>query len=158
MDKEILDLINKVHELFRKQYLTLSVAESCTGGLISHYLTTVPGASTFFRGGIVAYSVEMKKEILGISSKTISRHGMVSEETAKEMAERVRIMAETDFSLSTTGNLGPEVLEDKDKGLVYIAVCKRGGTFSKELRLKGEREVIKEKATLEALKFLNELI
>lgn len=157
MNKEILKVICKVHELFRKRRLKLSVAESCTGGLISHYLTTVPGASTFFEGGVVSYSIEFKKGILGASSEIISRYGVASEETAREMADRIRALTGTDFSLSTTGNLGPEVLEDKEKGLVYVAVSKKGKTFSKELRLRGNREENKEEAAMEALKLLIEI-
>jgi PncC family amidohydrolase len=154
MKKEILDVVYKVHDLFTEKGLTLSVAESCTGGLISHFLTTVPGASMFFIGGIIAYSIEMKKEILGIPSEIISRHGMVSEETARKMAERVRGLTKADYSLSTTGNLGPDVLEGKEKGLVYTAVCKEGKIISSELRFQGDRELIKEKASLAALRLL----
>jgi PncC family amidohydrolase len=158
MDKEILEAIYKIHELFKRTGLTLSVAESCTGGLISHYLTTLPGASTFFEAGVVAYSIEFKKRILGVSSETISRHGVVSKETAREMAERIRVLTKTDFSVSTTGNLGPEVLENKEKGLVYIAVSKEGKTISSELKFEGERELIKEKASLAALRLLIEIM
>jgi len=74
------------------------------------------------------------------------------------MAEKIRAMAKTDFSLSTTGNLGPDVLEGKEKGLVYIAVSREGSTFSRELRLTGDREENKEEAALEALRFLIEVI
>ncbi len=158
MNKKTSEVIRKVHEFFKKKRLTLSVAESCTGGLVSHFLTTLPGASTFFEAGVVAYSIEFKKRILGVSSETISRHGVVSEETAREMAEKIRVLSKTDFSLSTTGNLGPEVLEGKEKGLVYIAVSKKGQTFTKELRLKGNREENKEDAALEALKLLMSII
>ncbi|HYA12492.1 MAG TPA: CinA family protein, partial [Thermodesulfovibrionales bacterium] len=102
----------------------------------------------------VAYSAEAKKKILGISPEVISKHGVVSEKTAKEMAEKVRSLTGTDYSLSTTGNLGPDVLEGKAKGLIYIAASKEGQTFSRELRLKGSREESKEEASLSALKFL----
>jgi PncC family amidohydrolase len=158
MDKKASEVILRVHELFKKKGLTLSVAESCTGGLISHYITALPGASNFFEAGVVAYSIEFKKRILGVSSETISRHGVVSEETAREMAEKIRVIAKTDFSFSTTGNLGPDVLEGKEKGLVYIAVAKAGQTFTKELRLKGNREENKEDASIEALRFLIETV
>ncbi len=157
MDEKALEIIQRVHELFKRKDLSLSVAESCTGGLISHYITTLPGASIFFRAGVVSYSVEAKKKILGISSDIISEHGVVSEETAKEMAEKVRSLAETDFALATTGNLGPEVLEGKEKGLVYIAVSKEGLTVSRELRLKGTRAENKKMASLLALRFLIEM-
>ncbi|MBM4136803.1 MAG: CinA family protein [Nitrospira sp.] len=158
MDKETSEVIQKAHELFKKKGLTLSVAESCTGGLISHYITSLAGASNFFEAGVVSYSIESKKGILGVSSEIISQYGVVSEETAREMAEKVRSLTGTDYSLSTTGNLGPDVLEGKDKGLVYIAVSTEGQTFSRELRLTGDREGNKGKASLLALKFLIEVI
>lgn len=158
MDKEILDVIKRVHEVFKKRGLTLSVAESCTGGLISHYITILPGASNFFEAGVVVYSVEAKKKILGISPEVISKHGVVSEKTAKEMAEKVRSLTGTDYSLSTTGNLGPDVLEGKMRGLIYTAVSKRGQTISSELRLKGSREENKEEASLSALRLLIEVV
>ena len=157
MNKKILEVIQRVHERFRETGLTLSVAESCTGGLISHYLTSLPGASNFFEAAVVTYSAEAKKKILSIPPEIISKYGVVSEETAKEMAEKMRALTKTDFSLSTTGNLGPDVLERKEKGLVYIAVSKEGETLSRELRLKGNREETKEEAAMVALKFLIEI-
>jgi PncC family amidohydrolase len=157
MDEKTLEVIQRAHELFKRKDLSLSVAESCTGGLISHYITSLPGASIFFRAGVVSYSVGAKKKILGISSDSISEHGVVSEETAKEMAEKTRSLAETDFALATTGNLGPEVLEGKEKGLVYIAVSKEGLTVARELRLKGTRAENKKTASLLALRFLIEM-
>jgi len=156
MDKKILEVIQILHELFRKIGSTLSVAESCTGGLISHYLTSLPGASNFFEAAVVTYSAQAKKKILDIPSEIISKYGVVSEETAREMAEKMRALTKTDFSLSTTGNLGPDVLEGKEKGLVYIAVSKEGETLSKELRLTGNREENKEMASFLALNFLIE--
>ncbi len=154
---KILEIIHRAHELFKARGLTLSVAESCTGGLISHYITHLPGVSAFFKAGVVSYSAEMKMKILGVSSDIISSYGVVSGQTAREMAEKVRVVTGTDLSVSTTGNLGPDVLEGKEKGLVYIAVSKKGRTFVKELRLKGNREENKEEAALEALSFLIEI-
>jgi len=158
MDGEVLEVVQKVHKFFRKKGLTLSVAESCTGGLISHYITTLPGASIFFKAGVISYSIESKKIILGVSPETISRHGVVSKEAAVEMAEKVRSLTRTDYSVSTTGNLGPDVLEGKEKGLIYIAVNKKGKTISRVLRLKGNREENKEEAALSALELLIEVV
>ncbi|MCG2813700.1 MAG: CinA family protein, partial [Thermodesulfovibrionales bacterium] len=109
-------IIRKVHEIFKKKGLKLSVAESCTGGLISHYITLLPGASAFFEAGVVTYSAESKMKILGLSSDTISSYGVISKETAGEMAERMRLLTKTGCAVSTTGNLGPDVLERKDIG------------------------------------------
>lgn len=158
MEEDTLIVIHQVHKLFKEKGLTLSVAESCTGGLISHYITSLPGASIFFKAGIVSYSVGTKKKILGVSFDMISEYGVVSEETAREMAEKVRLLTGTDFALSTTGNLGPDVLEGKERGLVYIAVSKEGLTVPRELKLRGNREENKETASLSALRLLIEII
>lgn len=149
--------IKKVDELFRERGLTLSVAESCTGGLICHYLASLPGQEReFFRAGVVAYSGNMKRKLLGVSKGTISKHGVISEETAREMAERMRSLAGTDYAISSTGNLGPDVMEGKQKGLVYIAASGEGKTVSKELRLAGDRGENKKRASILALKLVLE--
>ncbi len=158
MNNRLSETVKRVHDLFKKNKLTLSVAESCTGGLISHYITTLPGASNFFEAGVVSYSINAKKIILNVSPETISKFGVVSEETACEMAEKIRALTHTDLSLSTTGNLGPDVLEEKERGLIYIAVSKKGKTFSKEMRLKGNRKKNKEESALSALEFLIEIL
>ncbi|MBI5664098.1 MAG: CinA family protein [Nitrospirae bacterium] len=157
MGPGISDAIRSVHGLFKERGLTLSAAESCTGGLISHYVTALPGASVFFTAGVVAYSEKIKTTLLGVSPEVIRNSGIVSAETAVEMAEKVRSLAKTDYSVSTTGNLGPDVLEGKEKGLVYIAVSKDGKTVSREIRLKGSREENKAEAALEALRLLLEV-
>ncbi|MGO9611500.1 MAG: CinA family protein [Dissulfurispiraceae bacterium] len=158
MHTEISKIIRRVHNFFVARELTLSVAESCTGGLICHYLTALPGSSVFFEAGVVAYSLEAKRSILCIPAEVIAEQGVVSSKVAGEMAERIRSLTRTDYSLSTTGNLGPDVLENKDKGLIYIAVSRASRTFLRELRLTGEREDNKEMASIAALKFLIEVV
>jgi len=147
-----------IHRIFREKGLTLSLAESCTAGLISHYLTTVPGASRIYAAGVVTYSADAKKRILGIPQKVIDAHGIVSEQTAKQMARRVRSLTKTDVSVSTTGNLGPDVIENKPRGLVYVAVSTKKRTVAKKLMLKGTRGQIKEIAVIASLSFLLEVI
>lgn len=154
MTEETLIIIRKVHQLFTEGGLTLSVAESCTGGLISHCLTWLPGVSRFFEAGVVTYSASSKEKILGVSSLTIASHGVVSSETAIEMAEKMRLLTGTDYALSTTGNLGPDVLEGKEKGLIYIGMSKYGKSITKEMRLTGDRIQNKEEAARRALSFL----
>lgn len=158
MNKETLKIIETVHGLFTQQGLTLSTAESCTGGLVSHWITLLPGASAFLRAGIIAYSRDAKENILGVSGNTIDTFGMVSSEAAIEMAEKVRLVTGTDYSVSSTGNLGPDVLEGKDRGLVYLAACRKGKTITKQLMLKGSRAENKEAASLAALELLVELM
>lgn len=153
-----LKISQEIHRICRKKHLMLSLAESCTGGLISHYLTALPGASSFFEAGVVVYSAAAKKKILGIPQKTFAGYGVVSEETAREMAEKVRRLTGTDAALATTGNLGPDVLEGKQKGLVYVAVSTGRGTVSREYLFKGTRGQVKEKASRAALAFLAEVI
>ncbi len=154
MTGETLKVIRDVHQLFTDKGLRLSVAESCTGGLISHYLTWFPGSSIFFEAGVVTYSVSSKENILGVSSETIASYGAVSSETAKEMAEKMRLLSGTDYALATTGNLGPDVLEGKERGLIYAGISKEGKTIIKELRLNGDRTQNKEEAALSSLRFL----
>ncbi|HYQ47790.1 MAG TPA: CinA family protein [Thermodesulfovibrionales bacterium] len=153
-----LQTAKRINRIFREKKLTLSVAESCTGGLISHYLTAIPGASSFFVAGLVTYSAAAKKNLLGIRQRVFATYGIVSSETAMQMAEKVRLLTGTDVSISTTGNLGPELLEGKAKGLVYIAISTRKGTVSRTYRFNGMRGQIKEKAASAALEFLAETV
>ena len=83
MDHTLEDVLQTVHSLMKAKNLSLSVVESCTGGLISHYLTSLPGASAFFEAGVVAYSAEAKKTILGVAPETTSQYGVVSEQTVR---------------------------------------------------------------------------
>lgn len=153
-----LKIIRHINRIFGEKNLTLSVAESCTGGLISHYLTAVPGASSFFEAGVVTYSAAAKKKLLGMSQTVFATHGMVSEETARLMAKKVRLLTGTDVGVSTTGNLGPDVLEGKPKGLVYIAISTRKETVIRKCMFKGSRGHVKEQAVRTALAFLSEVI
>ena len=118
-------LSRQVHEFFISSGLTLSAAESCTGGLVSSYITDSEGASNFFKGGIVCYWTEAKIDILGVSPETIRLHGAVSSHAALEMAERVRSLFAADYSISTLSNLGPTAIEGKEAVLVFIAVSKK---------------------------------
>lgn len=151
-------MIERIHKRFKAAKLRLSLAESCTGGLISHLLTNLPGASAFFDSSIVCYSTESKIKLLGIRRSLIKRHGAVSEEVAREMATAVREKRETDFSLSITGNMGPEPMEEKKVGLVYMAVDRETETISKGMILEGDREEIKHGAAVASLQFLNEVL
>ena len=124
IDEEQLE--NVIGELLRSQGLTLSVAESCTGGLLGHRLTNVPGSSEYFIGGVVAYSYDAKERVLGVHHNTLYDHGAVSEKTALEMARSARRLFATDLALSVTGIAGPGGgMPDKPVGLVFIALSTR---------------------------------
>jgi nicotinamide-nucleotide amidase len=122
------------HKLMTSRGCTLSTAESCTGGTIASRLTAFSGASAYFKGGIVAYSNEVKENILGVRSETLASYGAVSEETVHEMVEGVRQHLKTDYAIATTGIAGPTGgTPDKPVGTVWIAVAGPNGI---ETRLK----------------------
>ena len=113
-----------VGRLLAERGLTVAVAESCTGGLIAHRLTNVPGSSAYFLGGVVAYANEVKERVLGVRPETLRRYGAVSRETALEMARRVRRLLGADIALSATGIAGPAGgTPEKPVGLVYVALA-----------------------------------
>ena len=115
-----------VGQLLLKHKRTLALAESCTGGLIGHRITDVPGSSEYFAGGIVAYSYDAKEHLLGVQHNTLYDHGAVSAETAIEMARGARRTLGTDIGLSVTGIAGPGGgLPGKPVGLVYICLSAR---------------------------------
>jgi len=139
-------------ELYGK---TIAVAESCTGGLIGHYLTEVPGISRFFLEDLVTYSNQAKSELLGVPTETIAAVGAVSEEVAAAMAEGVRRRAKADVGLSTTGIAGPAGgSPEKPVGLVYCGLAAESGTHVERLTLVGDRSVVKDRAAKYALHFL----
>ncbi len=121
---------------------TVSTAESCTGGYLSHLITKVPGSSAYFEGGVVAYSYEAKTMELGVKSETLLSHGAVSEETIIEMAEGVRNKFKTTFGIATSGIAGPGGgTTDKPVGTVWIACAGPNGTKARKLQLTNFREL-----------------
>jgi PncC family amidohydrolase len=119
-------LEEKVGQLLVEQGLTLALAESCTGGLIGHRITNVPGSSDYFIGGVVAYAYAAKERVLGVSHDTLYDHGAVSEQTALEMAHGARRLLMTDVALAVTGIAGPGGgMPEKPVGLAYIALSAR---------------------------------
>ncbi len=127
---------------------TLSVAESCTGGLLTSAFVDLSGSSGYLLEGDVTYSNAAKQRRLGVSKETLERDGAVSAACAKEMAEGMRSAAGSDYALSTTGYAGPE---GKDVGLVFVALASKEGTIVKELHLRGDRARIRDAAVLHAL-------
>lgn len=141
--------------LLRKSNKTLAVAESCSGGLIGHRLTNVPGSSEYFREGVIAYSNAAKIDLLFVSPELIETHGAVSLQTAKAMAHGVRRRARADFGLSVTGIAGPSGgTPDKPVGLVFIALAWRGGTEVQKNLFPGTRDRIKIQSAQKALDIL----
>jgi nicotinamide-nucleotide amidase len=141
-----------VGTMLKERDLTLAVAESCTGGLIAHRLTNVPGSSAYLKGGLIAYSNEMKQQSLGVRSGTLQAHGAVSEETAAEMAGGVRRVLGTNLGLAVTGIAGPEGgTPDKPVGTVCFGLEAADSMYTRRYQLWGTREWIKLLASQVAL-------
>lgn len=137
-DCETLDEL--VHKTLTERGLTLATAESCTGGNIARLLTAQAGASVYFKGGVVAYSNEVKESVLGVKHSTLEAHGAVSEETVREMAEGVRTRLGTDLAIATTGIAGPDGgTSEKPVGTVWIAVADARHTEAKLLQFGANR-------------------
>jgi PncC family amidohydrolase len=148
-------LESMVGELVRSKGLTVSLAESCTGGLLGHRLTNVPGSSDYFIGGVIAYSYEAKERVLGVRHSTLYDHGAVSEQTALEMAQGARRLFGTDLALSVTGIAGPGGgMPDKPVGLVYIAISTRDQDMCHRFVWEDDREENKAHSAQAALGLL----
>lgn len=134
-----------VGKLLLQKGMFLSVAESCTGGLIGARLTEVPGSSEYLKGGVIAYCNELKKSILGVAPELLDQYGAVSKQTAVAMAEGVRQLTSTDLGLAVTGVAGPGGgTPTKPRGLVYIALATSEGTFCQKFQFPGERFEVRE--------------
>lgn len=145
----------EIGPLMRQRRATLSVAESCTGGLIVHRITNVSGSSDYFEMGIVSYSNRSKVELLNVPRGEIDRYGAVSHQVAEKMARGVRLRAKTDIGLATTGIAGPRGGTRRTPvGTVFIGLDHKGGTEVREFHFKGNRREIKEKASQKGLEML----
>ncbi|UCH07889.1 MAG: competence/damage-inducible protein A [Deltaproteobacteria bacterium] len=133
-----------VGEQLKARNMTLSLAESCTGGLIGHRLTSVSGSSVYFERGAVVYSDRSKVEMLGVQQHTLDTYGAVSDQTVREMAEGIRRSAKTDMGLAVTGIAGPlGGSEMKPVGTVFIGLSARNSLFSGQYRFPGDRQSVK---------------
>ena len=133
---------------------TIATAESCTGGLVASHFTDLSGASKYFKGGVVAYTNEIKRDLLHVKAETLETFGAVSGQTALEMATNVREIFSATIGLSTTGVAGPLTSEGKPVGLVYVAIVGEGFSEVKEFHFAGSRTEIKLQAADEAMNLL----
>lgn len=153
--EEKVTLPEAVLSLLKERSLTVTTAESCTGGMLSASLVGIAGASDAFQEGYVTYSNEAKESLLGVSHEILEKYGAVSEETAAEMAEKAAGKANADAALSITGIAGPGGgTPDKPVGLVYIGVWLKGSSQVVKYQLKGNRNKIREYAVANALHLL----
>jgi nicotinamide-nucleotide amidase len=153
--KGIETLESVVGNLLREKGEMLATAESCTGGRVAQLLTSAPGSSDYFWGGVVSYANAAKKRLLGVKKETLRTDGAVSEKAAREMAERLRVKAHTDYALSVTGIAGPGGgTGSKPVGRVYIGLATPTGTRVWEKTLVGGRTFIQHQSALWALDYL----
>ncbi len=144
-----------VVKLLASKKLTLSTAESCTGGLVAQRVTDISGSSKVFAGGVVAYSNQVKTDLVGVPAELIERVGAVSPEVAQSLAEGARKRFNTDYGIGITGVAGPDGgTPEKPVGLVYIAVAYEGGSLSEEGRFIGSRSIVRHRASQTALNML----
>lgn len=141
--------------LLTKDNLTLSTAESCTGGKIAALLTEVPGASKYFKGSVVSYASQAKVDVLNISEEILEKYSVVSAEITEVMALSVQQMMKTDFAIATTGNAGPNKGDsDAEIGTVFIAIATPNGVFSEEFNFGQPREKVMDRAVSKALELI----
>jgi len=145
-------LENITGKLLIEKDMTIAVAESCTGGLLNHHFTSVSGSSKYMKGGVVAYSNEIKRDILGVQEKTLAKFGAVSEETAIELALGIRQKLFSEIGISITGIAGPTGgTHDKPVGLVFIGYSKKNYDFVKKYLFYGDRKSINYRSTKVAI-------
>ena len=137
---------------------TVSAAESCTGGEISHLLTTVPGSSAYYLGSVTSYAVSVKEKVLGVPAEIISEHGVVSSEVAAAMAEGVRKLTGSDYSVSTTGLAGPGGDGVNPEGTVWIGVSGPNGTITQKRNYHNDRRRNIERFAASSLDLLRQMI
>lgn len=152
------DLETTLGHLLKEHALTLSVAESCTGGEIAHLITSVAGSSAYFLGSVTSYAVSVKEKVLGVPAETIRRFGVVSSEVAAAMAEGVRALTGSDYAVATTGLAGPSGDEHNPVGTVWIGAAGPRGTKTVKYVYKNDRKRNIERFAASALNFLRLLI
>jgi len=152
-------IVMQTHNLLIKSRKTISVAESCTGGLLCAYLTQISGSSGYFILGVVTYSNKSKEGILNIPPALFAKKGAVSQEVAQRMAQSVRKIAKTDFGIAITGIAGPTGgTPQKPVGTVFIAVNSKTKTICKKFHFSGTRAAVRTKAAFNALKLLQNFL
>jgi len=148
-----------IGKLLTAQNKTISTAESCTGGKIAHVLTSVAGASNYFRGSVVSYATDTKVSVLGVSQNTITTHSVVSAEVAKEMVIGIQKMMKTDYAIATTGNAGPSKVDaDATIGKVFIALATPNDVLVSEFNFGQPREKVIDRTVNKAFELLQKEI
>ncbi|MDD5614292.1 MAG: CinA family protein [Candidatus Omnitrophica bacterium] len=149
-------LLNKIEKILKNQAISISTAESCTGGILANMLTSKSGSSGYFNCGLITYQRSSKEKMLKISKALLDRYGTISRECARIMAKNLKSITKSDITISTTGVAGPSEAENKPAGVAFVGIAFLNKTRVKEFRLQGTRLEIRKKLSLEALKMLYE--
>ena len=152
------DAVHRLVAELAAKNLTIAVAESLTGGLFMAALTSVPGVSRVFRGGVVAYATDTKESMLGVDAELLETSGAVDPDVAEQMAVGVRERFDVSFGLSSTGVAGPDDQDGKSPGLVFVAVSAPFGVWHRELLLEGDRSAVRTRAGIAALELLSDVL
>ncbi len=145
--------------LMQKQKVSLATAESCTGGKISQLVSSVPGASAYFKGSVVSYATAVKEDVLGLDPQLIASQGVVSAAVAVQMAEQVRQLLKSDYAIATTGNAGPSLGDESvPLGTVFIAIASAQETVVQEFSFGQPREKVIDRAVIKSLELLQKEI
>ena len=154
-----MDIAAKIGDLLRQKGLTLGTVESATGGLISNFITDIPGSSDYFKGSVVSYSNEIKVSVIGVKAETLDNYGAVSHQVAEEMALGGKKLLNVDICLADTGIAGPGgATENKSVGLFYLGMACKDGFFSRRHEFHGDRIQNKQSAAEAALAWLKEYL
>jgi len=152
-------LLNRIAKTLVKRRLTLSICESCTGGMLGSMITNIPGSSKYFLGGIIAYSNEVKEKVVGIRAKDLRKHGAVSAEVAAAMAKGVQEKLKSDIGIGITGIAGPTGgSKNKPVGLVYIAIAIQKKMSVGKYLFAGSRTMIRIETCLKSLLLLKKIL
>ncbi len=152
-------LEERLGTLLREKKLTIALAESCTGGLISSRITDVAGSSDYFEAGVVVYSNQAKQKFLSVPAESLQAYGAVSKEVAEKMAEGARLAMQTDIGVSVTGIARPSGgSPEKPVGLVYVGVASSQGTYVRRFHFEGSRLDVKARTADAALQLAIDLI
>jgi PncC family amidohydrolase len=155
---EELEQLERIIQNFTSEKKTLAIAESCTGGYISHMITNISGSSKVFERGIICYSNQSKIQLLNVDSEIIENYGAVSESVANQLAFNIRVLSNTDIGIGITGIAGPKGgTEEKPVGLVYIGVSTSEKTEVHKFEFKADRIVFKKLVLGKIIEFLKEL-
>jgi PncC family amidohydrolase len=148
-----------IGKALRQRGWRLATAESCTGGLLGHILTSVPGSSTYYVGGVVSYAYDAKVRLLGVSWDKLEAHGAVSQEVVLEMAGGIREVMGSDVGLSVTGIAGPSGgTPEKPVGLTWIGLSAPDGEWARQMIAQGDRAENKQQAAQQALQMLHDYL